>query len=119
MGPERVRGPGGRITRRSERSLRISPPLPVNTTETVGGCWSNARPGGTSTVTLRSNDWLIGCCAATATYSISARKTAASLVGQLRGIARVRLPASEELPDEGLAHGDVPLGRAGGVMWPG
>src|SRR5260370_23018528 len=112
MGPERVRGPGGRITRRSERSLRLSPPLPVNTTETVGGCCSNARPGGTSTVTLRSNDWLIGCCAATATYSISARNTAASLISQFRVITRVRLPAIEEPPDEDLVHGAVPLGGA-------
>src|SRR3989441_2572759 len=114
--PENVSGTARRITRRRDRSLRISPPFPVNITETVGGCSSSARPGGTSTVTLRSNDWLIGCCAATATYSIRARNTAASLIGQLRVNSRVTLPAIDEPPDEGLVHRAVPLGGADDLL---
>src|SRR5712691_1035988 len=114
--PENVSGTARRITRRRDRSLRISAPLPVNTTDTVGGCASSARPGGTSTVTLRSNDWLIGCCAATATYSIRARNTAASLIGQLRVTSRVRLPAIDEPPQQGLVHWAVPLRGANDLL---
>src|SRR2546423_146629 len=99
-----------RLIGRSERSRSISLPRPLSSTETLGGASSKARPGGASTASFRVNVCVTGCCAATATYSISASATAASLIGQLRVISRVSLPLIDEPPHEGLVHRAVPLG---------
>src|SRR5207247_73814 len=53
-----------------------------------------------------------GCCAATATYSITAKNTAASLSSQFRRKNCPTLPGIDEPPDDGLVHGPVPLRRA-------
>src|SRR5947207_2197475 len=98
-----------RLSGRSERSRSISLPRPLSSTETLGGASSRARPGGARTASFRVNVCVTGCCAATATYSISASATAASLIGQLRVISRVSLPLIDEPPHEGLVHRAVPL----------
>src|SRR5881396_3115777 len=66
----------------SERSLRIWLPLPEIWTRTLGAGCTSARPRGSSTFSVTSKLVVTGCCSCTATYSISARKSAAPLIGQ-------------------------------------
>src|SRR6266704_5831337 len=103
------------ITRGNERSLRISLPFPLITTSTPAGCALMLRPGGTATARRIAKLCVSGCCAATATYSMMAKKMAASLMGQLRTNSCPKLPAIGSLldqpPDEGFAHRPVPLRR--------
>ncbi len=54
------------------------------TTVTFAGCCRMLRPGGTATATCIAKLCVSGCCAATATYSMIAKKMAASLIGQFR-----------------------------------
>src|SRR5438445_40050 len=96
---------------RRDRSRSISLPRPLSSTETVGGAASRARPGGGSTTIFRLNVCVTGCCAATATYSISASARAASLIAQLRVMKRVRLPLIDQPPHQVFVHRTVPLGR--------
>src|SRR5205823_833402 len=53
-----------------------------------------------------------GCCAATATYNMAAKKPAASLIGQLRTSSCPTLARTliHEPPDEGFVDRAVPLG---------
>src|SRR2546430_12187134 len=101
-----------RITRGKERSLMISLPLPVMPTVTPGGCWRPVRPGGMPRARRMAKLCASGCCAATATYSMTAKKPAASLIGQFRTSSCAMLPRTliDQPPDEGLVDGSVPLG---------
>src|SRR5438046_9051146 len=109
--PENVSGMVLRIVRGKERSFRISLPLPLNVTVTpTGGCRTE-RPGGTVTMGRRAKRCDGGCCAATATYSITAKKIAASLIAQFRANSCPMLTGIDELPDEELVDGSIPLRR--------
>src|SRR5947207_2760736 len=110
--PENVSGMVLRIMRGNERSLRISLPLPLNVTVTPAGCCRTERPGGTVTMSRRAKRCDSGCCAATATYSITAKKIAASLIAQFRANSCPMLTGIDELADEELVHGSIPLRRA-------
>src|SRR5437588_201899 len=109
---EKVSGMTLRITRGKVRSLRISLPLPVMTTVTPAGCWRTVRPGGTTTASRMAKLCASGCCAATATYNMAAKKPAASLIGQLRTSSCPTLARTliHEPPDEGFVDRAVPLG---------
>src|SRR5437588_488191 len=107
--PENVSGMVLRIVRGKERSFRISLPLPLNVTVTPTGCCRTERPGGTVTMSRRAKRCDSGCCAATATYSITAKKIAASLIAQFRANSCPTLTGIDELPDEELVHGSIPL----------
>src|SRR5881396_2896800 len=96
----------------SERSLRIWLPLPEIWTRTLGAGCTSARPRGSSTFSVTSKSVVTGCCSWTATYSISARNSAAPLIGQFRVISWRRLARIEQAPDDGLVDRPVPLGRA-------
>src|SRR6266576_2575397 len=109
--PENVSGMVLRIMRGNERSLRISLPLPLNVTVTPAGCCRTERPGGTVTMSRRAKRCDSGCCAATATYSITAKKIAASLIAQFRANSCPMLTGIDELPDEELVDGSIPLRR--------
>src|SRR5256714_1696369 len=102
-----------------ERSWRISLPLPVMTTVTPPGCWRTVRPGGMPTARRMAKVCASGCCAATATYSMAAKKPAASLIGQFRTSSCPRLARTlishlssliQEPAHEGFVDGAVPLG---------
>src|SRR4029077_19269577 len=80
--PENVSGTVLLITRGSERSLSSSPPLPLSSTEMAVGSCLIERPGGATTSSSSANNWVIGCWAATATYSVPEKNSAASLPGQ-------------------------------------
>src|SRR5256886_7945399 len=110
--PENVSGMVLRIVRGKERSFRISLPLPLNVTVTPTGCCRTERPGGTVTMSRRAKRCDSGCCAATATYSITAKKIAASLIAQFRASSCPMLTGIDELPDEQLVHGSIPFRRA-------
>src|SRR5947208_5679896 len=110
--PENVSGMVLRIMRGNERSLRISLPLPLNVTVTPTGCCRTERPGGTVTMSRRAKRCDSGCCAATATYSITAKKIAASLTAQFRANSCPMLTGIDERPDEQLVHGSIPFRRA-------
>src|SRR5437867_11573988 len=75
----------------------------------LGGACRSARPGGGATDSRRAKVSVSGCCAATATYSITAKNSAASLSSQFRRKNCPTLPGIEEPPDEGLVHVPVPL----------
>src|SRR5438034_3726274 len=107
--PENVSGSTLVITRGRERSFSSSPPLPLISTATAPGCCLIGRPGGPRTSSRSMSVWVTGCCAATATYSITAKNRAASLIGQLRRNSWPKLPAIEQRPYEGLVHRGVPL----------
>src|SRR5881397_3092231 len=106
---EKVSGIVLRMTRGNERSFMISLPLPLIRTVTPSGCCRTVRPGGIATASRTAKLWERGCCAATATYSITAKNIAASLMGQLRTNSCPRLPRIDQLPDQGLGDGSVPL----------
>src|SRR5205807_790950 len=124
----RVTSPGERCSRHSEpvsvsgtvlemvrgmlRSFRISLPLPWTVTAMLGGAWRSARPGGGAMDSRRAKVSVSGCCAVTATYSITAKNSAASLSSQFRRKNCPTLPGIDESPDEGLVHRPVPLRRA-------
>src|SRR2546428_684259 len=110
--PENVSGMVLRIVRGKERSFRISLPLPLNVTVTPTGCCRTERPGGTVTMSRRAKRCDNGCCAATATYSITGKKIAASLIAQFRANSCPMLTGIDELPDEQLVHGSIPFRRA-------
>src|SRR2546427_535771 len=110
--PENVSGIVLRIMRGNERSFRISLPFPLTVTVTPTGCSRTERPGGTVTASRRAKRWDMGCCAATATYSMTAKKIAASLIGQLRAKSCPMLTRIDELSDEDLVHRPVPFCRA-------
>src|SRR5947209_10552161 len=78
--PEKVSEIVLRMVRGNERSFMISLPLPVTVTVTPAGCCRTARPGGTVTASRRAKRCDSGCCAATATYSMTAKNIAASLI---------------------------------------
>src|SRR3979490_3183196 len=101
-----------RITRGKERSLRISLPFPVITTVTPAGCCRTVRPGGMPMASRMAKLCDRGCCAATATYSMMAKNTAASLIGQLRtnSCAILARTVIDQPPDQGFVHRSVPLG---------
>src|SRR5947208_1984056 len=103
-----------RITRGKERSLRISLPFPAITTVTPAVCWRTVRPGGMPIASRMAKICDRGCCAATATYNMMAKNTAASLIGQLRTISCPRLARTviDQPPDQNFVHGTVPLRRA-------
>src|SRR5207249_1411118 len=109
---ENVSGIVLRIMRGNERSFRISLPLPLTVTVTPVGCSRTERPGGTVTASRRAKRWDSGCCAATATYSMIAKKIAASLIGQLRAKSCPMLTRIDELSNENLVHRPVPFRRA-------
>src|SRR5256886_15725621 len=108
-GPENVSGLALRLVRGKQRSFRISLPLPLNVTVTPTGCCRTERPGGTVTMSRRAKRCGSRCCAGTATYSITAKKIAASLIAQFRANSCPTLTGIDELPDEDLVHGPVPL----------
>src|SRR5213080_819118 len=111
---ENVSGMTLRITRGKERSLRISLPFPAITTVTPAVCWRTVRPGGMPMASRMAKLCDRGCCAATATYNMMAKNTAASLIGQLRTISCPRLARTviDQPPDQNFVHGTVPLRRA-------
>src|SRR5256886_1188653 len=115
---EKVSGMTLRITRGKVRSLRISLPLPVMTTVTPVGCWRTVHPGGITTAKRLAKLCDRGCCAATATYSIAAKKPAASLMGQFGTSSCTTLARTliDESPDESLVDGAVPLGGADDLL---
>src|SRR6266566_2669420 len=96
----------------SERSFRIWLPLPEIWTRTLGGLWTSARPGGSWRVSVTSKLVVTGCCSCTATYSISARNSAAPLMGQLRVISWSRLARIEQPADQVLVDRRIPIGCA-------
>src|SRR5437762_9544758 len=100
-----------RITRGKERSLRISLPVPAITTVTPAGCCRTVRPGGMAIARRMAKLCDKGCCAATATYSMTAKNRAASLIGQLRMNSCPRLARTviDQPPDQRFVHGTVPL----------
>src|SRR5437899_9953889 len=111
-GPENVSWTVLRIMRGNERSFRISLPVPLKVTVTRTGCCRTERPGGTVTASRRAKRCDRGCCAATATYSMTAKKIAASLIPQFRVNSCPMLTGIDELPDEQLVHRSVPFRRA-------
>src|SRR2546428_547955 len=100
-----------RMVRGNERSFMIWLPLPVTVTVTPGGCCRTARPGGTVTASRRAKRCDSGCWAATATYSMTAKNIAASLIGQLRTNSCPMLTGIDELPDQDLVHRPGPFPR--------
>src|SRR2546423_4764718 len=52
-----------------------------------------------------------GCCSCTATYSISARKSAAPLIGQFF-MSHCMLLLAQETPDQHFVHRVLPIGGA-------
>src|SRR3989454_1301023 len=110
--PVSVSGTVLEMVRGMLRSFRISLPLPWTVTAMVGGACRSARPGGGAMDSRRAKLSVSGCCAATATYSITAKNSAASLSSQFRRKNCPTLPGIDEPPDERLVHGPVPLGRA-------
>src|SRR5207247_9909658 len=56
--------------------------------------------------------WRRGCDEGKATYSMTAKKMAASLIGQLRAKSCPMLTRIDELSDEDLVHRPVPFRRA-------
>src|SRR2546430_5684456 len=98
------------ITCCSVRSFSSSLPRPDTTTAMGGSAACNVRPGGTCSTRRAANDWVIGCCSATATYSIRDRNRAASLIGQFRVTSSVSLLAMGEPFDERFVHRAVPFG---------
>src|SRR2546428_7001656 len=96
----------------NKRILMISLPLPVTVTVTPAGCCRTARPGGTVTASRRAKRCDSGCWAATATYNMTAKNIAASLIGQLRSNSCQMLTGIDEVPDQELVHRDVPFRRA-------
>src|SRR5438105_470974 len=110
--PENVSGIVLRIVRGNERSFRISLPLPLSVTVTPAGCCRTERPGGTVTASRRAKRCDSGCCAATATYSMMAKKIAASLIPQFRVNSCPMLTGIDELSNEQLVHWSVPFRRA-------
>src|SRR5438552_313108 len=108
---ENVSGMTLRIARGNDRSLRISLPFPESTTVTPAGCCRTVRPGGTPTESRMAKLCDSGCSAATATYSITAKNPAASLIGQLRTRSCTRLARLliEQPPDEGFVHRAIPF----------
>src|SRR3989442_5894153 len=81
------------------------------TTVTAAGCWRTVRPGGMPMASCITKLCDRVCCAATATYSMIAKNSAASLIGQLRTISCPRLARTviDQPPDQGFVHGSVPL----------
>src|SRR5256885_9524640 len=108
---EKVSGMTLRITRGKDRSLRISLPFPAMTTVTPVGCWRTVRPGGVAMTSRMAKLCDSGCCAATATYSMIAKNSAASLIGQLRTNGCPRLPRTviDQPPDQGFVQRAGPL----------
>src|SRR5216117_3281713 len=96
----------------SERSLRIWLPLPEIWTRTLGAGCTSARPRGSSTFSVTSKLVVTGCCSCTATYSISARNSAAPLIGQLRVISCNRLLFILQPTDQHLVDGILPVCRS-------
>src|SRR5438046_9541513 len=111
--PENVSGMVLRIVRGKERSFRISLPLPLNVTVTPTGCSRTERPGGTVTASRRAKRCDSGCCAATATYSMTAKKMAASFAGHMRANSCPTVTRIDELSAGDLGDRNVPFGRAG------
>src|SRR6266699_3759586 len=99
------------ISPASERSFRIWLPLPEIWTRTLGGFCISVRPRGSCTLSVTSKLVVTGCCSCTATYSISARNSAAPLMGQLRVISWSRLARIEQPADQVLVDRRVPIGR--------
>src|SRR5690348_15362776 len=108
--PVMVSGTALVTTRCSVRSLSSSLPRPETTTAMGGSASCSVRPGGSSSTRRAAKDWVIGCCSATATYSISDRNSAASLMGQFRVTSSVSLLAMGEPFDERFVHRAVPFG---------
>src|SRR5690348_1386033 len=119
MEDDRVSGTATVMTCGKERSLRSSRPRPESTTETPGGWCSRVRPGGTRTTRRSAKVWVIGCWAATAMYSITARSRAASLIGQLRVTSFPRSTAIDQPLDEVFVHGTVPRRGADDLLHDG
>src|SRR5439155_13907982 len=96
----------------SERSFRIWLPLPEICTRILGGLWTRARPGGSWRLSVTSKLVVTGCCSCTATYSISARNSAAPLIGQLRVIPWNTLGLAQQTSDQHLVDRVFPVCRA-------
>src|SRR5881396_1250689 len=96
----------------SERSFRIWLPLPEICTRILGGLWTSARPGGSWRVSVTSKLVVTGCCSCTATYSISARNSAAPLIGQLRVIPWNTLVLAQQSSNQHLVDRVLPVGGA-------
>src|SRR4051812_16994650 len=110
--PENVSGMTLVIARGSERSFSSSLPLPLINTTTAPGCSFGGRPGGASTATFSVVASVSVCWAATAAYSMSAKKRAASLIGQFRAMSWVRLMGIEQPLYQCNVYGGIPLFRA-------
>src|SRR5437016_5032295 len=96
----------------SDRSFRIWLPFPEICTRTLGGLCTSARPGGSCTFRSTSKLVVTGCWSCTATYSISARNSAAPLIGQLRVMSWSRLARIEQPADQVFVDGCAPIGGA-------
>src|SRR5207253_3029706 len=92
-----------------ERSLRIWLPLTGIWTRTLGGLCTSARPRGSSTLSVTSTLVVTGCWSCTATYNISARNSAAPLIGQLRVMSCSRLLFIQQPPDEHFVDRILPI----------
>src|SRR5947199_8181826 len=110
--PEMVSGFVLRMVRSKARMFMFSLLLPVMVPVTPTGCCRTERPGGTVTASRRAKRCDRGCCAATATYSMTAKKITASLIPQCRVNSCPMLTGIDELPDEQLVHRSVPFRRA-------
>src|SRR5712672_2911613 len=97
------------ISPASERSFRIWLPLPEIWTRTLGGFCISVRPRGSCTFSVTSKLVVTGCCSCTATYSISAKNSAAPLIGQFRVITCIRLFFIQQPPDQHLADRVIPV----------
>src|SRR5439155_17096200 len=108
----RVSGTRRVISPASERSFRIWLPLPEIWTRTLGGFCISVRPRGSCTFSVTSKLVVTGCCSCTATYSISARNSAAPLIGQLRMIPWNRLVHAQQSTNQHLVDRVLPVGSA-------
>src|SRR5204862_2891109 len=101
-------------TRENNSIVNITLPYPAITTATPSVCCLTVRPGGMPIASRMAKICDRGCCAATATYNMMAKNTAASLIGQLRTISCPRLARTviDQPPDQNFVHGTVPLRRA-------
>src|ERR1043166_4660732 len=68
----------------------------------------SARPRGSWTFSVTSKLVVTGCCSCTATYSISARNSAAPLIGQFL-VSHCILLLAQQTPDQHFVHGFFPV----------
>src|SRR5690242_8505372 len=93
----------------NSRARNSSAILPRSTTVSDSGAPSSVRPGGTRTWSCIGCSWVTCSCAATATYRMRARTTAANFSGQLRNRPRRTSVFIEQPPDQDLIHRAIPF----------